>query len=207
MTGWRRRLNRLPVLLYYPESQRILANNEGIEGYYKHAHYIGTREYVPTMGVYYIISIFGPQKDRQHILQQIIKELGQPEVDDRTSDDLWFFFWTSDSQEIPRTKINEVLGDERISEIMDEFELSEEERRIVNVSLAMFDYTTGMEWECRKGYILAALAEAQPRRIGAITQATLVITTEFGVRRQQSRKKARKSQRGSTPVEGDDHLH
>jgi len=195
MAGWRRRLNRLPVLLHYSGSRMSLRNDECIEGDLEHAHYIGTREYLPTMGVKYVILISGARKGREHILRQLIEELGQPEVDDRTGDRLWFFFWPSDSQEIPRTKVHEVLGDERINEIMDELKLSDEERRIVNASLAMLAFTTGMEWQRRKSYILAALAEAQPERISAITQATLMITTEFGVRR------------GSTHVRGDDHVH
>lgn len=209
MAEWRRRLNRLPVLLHYPGSRMSLRNDECIKGDLKHAHYIGTREYLPTMGVKYVISTFGAQKGREHILGQLIEELGQPEVDNRTGSRHWFFFWPSDSQEIPKTKVHEVLGDERLNEIMDDFGLSDEERKIVNVSLAMFAFTTGMEWQRRKNYIFAALAEAQPERIGAITQATLVITTEFGIRRQQQmrEKRTEKSRRGSTPVRGDDHLH
>ena len=208
MTEWRRRLNRLPVLFHYVGARMSLRDDECIEGDLKHAHYIGTREYVPAVGVKYTISISGAHKGREQIVRQLVEELGTPEIDNCTEKS-WIFFWPSNSQEIPKTRVHALLGDERMVELMDEFQLSGEERRLVNVSLTMLAYTMGMEWERRQNYIFAVLAEAQPERVSTIPQAVLKITTEFAKKRQElkAQKKARRKSRGGTRVAGDEQVH
>lgn len=184
MPNWKEKLDRLPVLLYGPGVKMQLLPTEYLEGDTREAHYIATRTYVPLAGVKYSVLISGALRGRLAIIEELTQELGEPELRDcpeRAT--IWMIMWPSSSDALPRTKIHEILGEKRIREIMNEFGLSESERRTLQIILATLAMTIGpAHTNKRMQLVIKALEGILTDRVTTVTMALLQIHMEFTAR-------------------------
>jgi len=178
---WKERLDRLPVQLVQITGGGVNPG-ECIEGITKDAKFIGSRDWLPMVGVNYHFSFSGSNRGREKLIEQISVELGRPESFDRTQSRLWHYYWSLQSTEIPETKVHKTLGRTRIREICQSFGLNEEDERIINDLLAVYAMYIGFD-ELRAKYDIVRLSDLESDRRGRIIRALLQINLESARRR------------------------
>lgn len=184
MPNWKDKLDPLPVLLHGPGGTIDPLPTECLEGDTRGAHYIATRAYVPLDEVKYAVLISGALRGRLAVIEELTQELGEPEIRDCPEQSvMWMLMWPSSSNDLPRTKFHEILGEKRIRRIMIEFGLSESERRIVQIILAIFAMTIGpAHTNKRVQLVIEALEGILANRATVVSNALLKIKIEFVAR-------------------------
>jgi len=184
--SWQERLDRLPLVFHTLIDLGKLKAEECLKGAEEGATYIATRTYLPSVGVVYSISFGGTTEGKNRLLQEITQELGSPAVFDQTLP-TWIGMWKSPSQEIPKTTVHKVLGEERILAICQEHGLDEKGIQLVGVCLAILRATMGIALKKRLNVIGHTLKDLPSEQVTRITSTVLHITSEFAIESTQSR--------------------
>lgn len=177
---WKERLDRLPVQLA-KITRGGVSPDECIEGELEDSKYIGSRDWLLTLGVKYHFAFSGSDQGRERLIEQISAELGRPESFNRRKASRWHYFWPSESTEIPETNVHQILGRTRIQEICQSFRLNEKDERIIDELLAIDAMYIGFD-KPRADYTLNLLSDLDPDRQERITEALLQINVEFARR-------------------------
>ena len=134
---------------------------------------------MPLLGNIYAISIFeeGPNavSERRLMRAALIKELGEPKLEDMKDTSLELFFM-SDDQSIPRTRVHSVLGEERIAQHC--AALSAEERAAIDEVLAAMEVLL-RDIAGKAKATAAILSKLPPERVIVVNEALMGIIMEF----------------------------
>ena len=109
----------------------------------------------------------------------LIRELGEPRVEDVRETGVQFFFM-SDDQSIPRTEVHRRLGDKRLAELC--ADLSVEERVVIDEALAAMEVLL-RNLPAKMTALREIMSKLPAERVGPVSVVLERITREFMMKR------------------------
>jgi len=169
----RERIGKLPLVLGFD-----LGPDECIEEMYDDAKVIATHTYVAGIGMAYHCSFSGSMADRLKLINEVTKELGLPIMGLTRNPKIWHFFWPSSSEEVPESDAHKRLGRGQIHAICQQFGLTKEEERTVDIILAITQVARGNK-KASSSLARDFMQELPPEREKNLLDALEIIATEF----------------------------
>jgi hypothetical protein len=172
-------IRRLPLLL--PTMEAML-QGEMYEVEMNGAKMIVSHVYMVDRGPLYDCSFSGNQSQIELMRDWLSQEFGEPVMESRPAG-VQHYFFRSDSKEITKTLVHEVLGERRIAYHYNRYKLSEDDKLIASDILANWAAMVG-NLPAKLQYALKRCTDLPRERSERILFALLDINKEF-YRRQQ----------------------
>lgn len=97
----------------------------------------------PDIGICYFIGLKGPEEEREEILSKWKEALGPPSTHPvQIDEEGWLYFWSVDSFLLPKSHLEEKLGD-RLMSICQKYGLHSHEEQIIKETLLATEFFAG----------------------------------------------------------------
>lgn len=153
-------IKNLPILL--PTNLKP-SDEECVEEWLGEAKIIITHVWMPVFGAVFHASLSGNARECDLLVDSLTAEFGLPLHADR-SRTIWHFQWASPSTEAPPTRVQAVLGEEKLTNIFKKHELTPGEIDTIRSLLANLRTTMGSGGSARLAVTLDTLSMYAPAR-------------------------------------------